>query len=56
MKKAFEYPAKRAAFEKFVSENEGCFVWHDGAVMRVFTGDDAVEAQANLYGNVPQDE
>lgn len=36
----FEYPKKRAEFEAFVAENTPCHIWHDGAVMRVYTGDD----------------
>jgi hypothetical protein len=36
----FDYPKKVVQFEAFVAENQPCHIWHDGTVMRVFTGDD----------------
>ncbi len=40
MIKSFEYPAKKSEFEAFVATNPDNQIWHDGAVMRVYTGDD----------------
>ena len=36
----FQYPAQRAEVEAFIAENQPCHIWHDGAVMKVYTGDD----------------
>jgi len=42
-KRVFQYPEEQQAFEEFVEDNHGCYVWHDGAVMRVFTDSDIPE-------------
>lgn len=36
----FAYPAERAEAEQFIADSQPCYVWHDGPVMRVYTGDD----------------
>lgn len=36
----FQYPAQRAEVEEFVAANPGCQIWHDGAVMKVYTDGD----------------
>lgn len=36
----FEYPKRRSEFEAFIADNPVNYVWADGAVMRVLTGDD----------------
>lgn len=40
MIREFSYPEKRNKFEKFISDNGGSYIWHDGDVMRVYAGDD----------------
>lgn len=36
----FDYQAQREQFEAFLAANPQHHVWHDGAVMRVYTGED----------------
>lgn len=36
----FDYPQQREQFEAFIAANPQHHVWHDGAVMRVYTGED----------------
>ena len=36
----FNYPQQSAECDAYVAENQPCHVWHDGPVMRVFTGND----------------
>lgn len=36
----FDYPEQREQFEAFIAANPQHRIWHDGAVMRVYTGDD----------------
>lgn len=40
MIKIFNYPKQRAQYEAYIAENPVNHIWHDGAVMRVYTGDD----------------
>jgi len=40
MIKVFNYPQEQKEAEKFIDDNPVNHVWHDGAVMRVYTGAD----------------
>lgn len=41
----FAYPAEIKGFEKFIVENPENHIWHDGSVMRVYTGTDTPKTE-----------